>query len=203
MEPTDNFNKAEIQDPDFDRFLDKKKLHQTQSSNPLVQLKRTILYSIIWSVILGLVYAAMFYLIPIWQVKVTLALVLAFCLWSFVETFRLYRSIQPLVIPGNSVLAEMKRHYSNVNQWMIINQRVGLLLYPFAITGGFILGGVIGSGKPVSAFLYKPVMLLALAICILVWVPLSYMLAKWMFKVSFGKQLQLLSERIAALEIET
>jgi hypothetical protein len=65
-----------------------------------------------------------------------------------------------------------------------------------------MLGGVIGSGKPVSVFMHKPLFFITLIIAVIVLVPACYYLAKWMFKCSFGKHLQALKDNIDELESE-
>ncbi len=65
-----------------------------------------------------------------------------------------------------------------------------------------MLGGVLGSKKPVPVFMSHPVVQIALLICIIVMVPAAYYLAKWLFKLSFGKHLKLLQENITSLEKE-
>jgi hypothetical protein len=67
------------------------------------------------------------------------------------------------------------------------------------MTGGFFLGGVIGSGKTVEGFMSKPLMWVILSICILVLTPLCYWLVKVMFKYSFGNHLQQLKANIDEL----
>jgi hypothetical protein len=64
------------------------------------------------------------------------------------------------------------------------------------------LGGVVGSGKSVEAFIIKPTALIAFVITIVVLVPVCYYLAKWMNHLSFGKHLKTLQQNIKDLEAE-
>jgi hypothetical protein len=79
---------------------------------------------------------------------------------------------------------------------------VALWVYPFAATGGFMLGGTVGSEKTVEVFMGDYRVLIALAIMLVVLVPLSYWLAKWMTRVAFGKYVQQIKERIDELETQ-
>jgi hypothetical protein len=60
----------------------------------------------------------------------------------------------------------------------------------------------IGSGKPIEAFITKPIVWISLVASIIVCTIAAYYLAKWMFKVSFGKTLQQLEDNLDALRKE-
>jgi hypothetical protein len=61
------------------------------------------------------------------------------------------------------------------------------------------MGGVLGSGKPVEAFLYNPKILLILSATITILVPLCYYGARWMFNYAYGKHLKKLKATIDEL----
>ena len=65
-----------------------------------------------------------------------------------------------------------------------------MYVYPIAIAGGFILGGVEGSGKSVEAFLYNPKILIFLGVTLLLLVPACYYGARWMYNYAYGKHLK-------------
>ncbi|MEO5600975.1 MAG: hypothetical protein ABIR06_08615 [Cyclobacteriaceae bacterium] len=90
----------------------------------------------------------------------------------------------------NSLREELQKNYTSFQKWWSIQLRASLFVFPIAVSGGFILGGVVGSGKTVEAFLYNPRMLLILGITMLVLCPLCYYGAKWMFNYSYGKHLK-------------
>lgn len=60
----------------------------------------------------------------------------------------------------------------------------------------YVLGGVSGSEKLVEAFLYNPKILIALAVTILIFVPVCYYGARWMFNHAYGKHLKRLKTTI-------
>jgi len=80
----------------------------------------------------------------------------------------------------------MKRHCESITTWLNNQQKVALIIYPVSATGGFMLGGVIGSGKSVEVLMSKPVVILVLIVTIIILVPICYYLAKWMCNYSFG-----------------
>jgi ABC-type nitrate/sulfonate/bicarbonate transport system permease component len=118
-----------------------------------------------------------------------------------VKAYGLYKNID-LNLTQDNVLTELKKQYDAFTEWKKQSLRVALFVYPFAAAGGFMLGGTIGSGKTIEVFMSNYWVLIALVISILVLVPLSYLLAKWMTKVAFGKFIDQLKERIDELETE-
>jgi hypothetical protein len=81
-----------------------------------------------------------------------------------------------------------------------MQMKLSVFIFPVAVTGGFILGGSVGSGKSFDEFLSHAKVMWALIISILVFVPLGFGFAKWMFKHSFGKHLDVLKQTIDELK---
>jgi hypothetical protein len=74
------------------------------------------------------------------------------------------------------------------------------LLYPVSAAGGFMLGGFVGSGKPIEVFMSKPIVIIILVVTIAILVPICYKLAKWMTKKAFGQYADQLKKNIDALK---
>jgi hypothetical protein len=191
-----------IEDGDFTKLLASAKLSKMQSTGTLQKIKRNLLISIYWSCLICLLYVVIIWRFPLWQVQLCMGFVLLFSLWALLSALAEYRKINFNVSPTNSVLDELKRHYKSLENWMHIQKRVALFIYPVSAAGGFMLGGYLASGKPVSVFMAKPAVLIALIIVIIILVPACHWLAKWMFKVSFGKCMDNLRQNIQELEAE-
>jgi len=176
----DSLNKM-IQQPDLSNLTSKLPLHK---------LKKNLLIGVILAVLLTGVYGVLIYFIHIWQVQLALAVAILFNSWVGVDTWKLYTTIPVNVSTTNSLKDELQKNYAGFQKWWRIQERAGLFVYPIAATGGFILGGVDGSGKSVEAFLYNPKMLLVLGVTLLILVPLCYYGARWMFNVAYGKHLK-------------
>jgi len=176
----DSLNKM-IQQPDFSN-------HHSQL--PLNKLKKNLFIGLILAVLITVFYGVLLYFIHIWQVQLALAVAILFNIWIGVDTWKLYRNIQVNVSTTNSLKDELQKNYSGFQKSWRIQERAGLFVYPIAATGGFILGGVDGSGKSAEAFLYNPKMLLVLGVTLLILVPICYFGARWMFNVAYGKHLK-------------
>lgn len=196
---------GEINDPqdrDLTSLLQATKLSKISSHNPLEKIRKNLKMNMIWALLICLVYVVIIIYFQIWQVQLCIGLVLLFSLWALYTAYKQYNQISSEVSAGNTVLHELKRHYQSIHDWMNTQQRIALLVYPVSAAGGFMLGGVLGSGKPVEVFMHKPVMLIILLITIVILVPLCWYLARWMFNFSFGKHLKTLKKNIDELEEE-
>ncbi|MBK8521741.1 MAG: hypothetical protein WAT20_07790 [Ferruginibacter sp.] len=190
------------QDNDLSSLLQSSTLPKLASHNPLVKIKKNLLNNMVAAVLICMLYVAVIFYFQIWQVQMAIGLVLIFSLWAVYTTFQQYKQLNTTVSPHSSVLVELKRHYQSITNWMNTQQRVALYIYPVSAAGGFMLGGVLGSGKPVEAFMHKPFVLITLLIAIIILVPACWYLARWMFNYSFGKHLKALKKNIDALEEE-
>lgn len=186
-------------DADLSGLLQPGKLEKLHSSSPLKKIKFYLLVSMIWSVLIAAFYVYMMIQFPQWPVLLCIGVVLLFTLWAGLSSWQQYKSIDPYA-GGGSLLSQMQKHYDGIHTWMKNQMKVAVFVYPVACTGGFMIGGMLGSGKSIAYFLSKPPVIAALLISIAVMVPVCIWFAKWMFKKSFGKHLDMLKKNIDALK---
>lgn len=190
------------QDDELTALLNTVDLKKLPSQNPLSKIKKSLLYNIIWGALICVLYIFGLFYLSLWQVQLSIVVVFGFSVWAVYTALQQYKNINTGISTRSSLLAEMKRHYASIIDWMHLQQRVALFIYPISAAGGFMLGGAEGSGKPISEFMSKPFFLIALLIALVVLVPACFYLTKWMFKISFGKHLDALKANIQALESE-
>ena len=178
---SDDTLKKLLQQDDFS------KLH---SKLPLKKLKKNLLMGMIWAVIITIAYITLFFFIHLWQVYFSLGVLIIFNTWIMFESWKLYKQTPSTITPLNSLKQELTNNYDGFQSWWSLQLKVSLVVYPIATAGGFIMGGVLGSGKSVEDFLYNPRMLGILGITVLVFMPLSYYAAKWVFNHAYGKHLK-------------
>ena len=193
------WQQAGNKDDMLNRILQQKNFDHLHSKLPLKKLKKNLLTGIAWAILITAGYLVLFYFIHIWQVYLALSIVIAFNVWIIIITWRLYKTIQDTITPSNSLKQELQKNYDGFQKWWAIQARLGLYVYPVAATGGFMLGGVVGSGKTVEAFLYRPSILIILVITVAIITPVCYYLAKLMFKYAYGRHLKKLKELIDEL----
>lgn len=190
------------QDEDLSSLLQASKLSKLSSHNPLQKIKQNLLINMVLGLLICVLYVVVLCYFQIWQVQLAIGIVLIFSLWAVYTAYQQYKELNTSVSANSPVLLELKRHCLSITNWMDTQQKVALFIYPISAAGGFMLGGVLGSGKPVEAFMHKPFFVMALVIAIIVMVPACWYLARWMFNYSFGKHLKALNKNIKALEEE-
>jgi len=170
--------------------------------NPLKQAKKMLGKNIIWSVVLAALYIPILFIYTDWQIELFIGITLLFTAWAGYTGFQLYKSIETNVT-ANNLLSELERVVSTLERWIKVQCQVAIFIYPFSATGGYFLGGVIGSGKTVDEFISRPIVIYALIATIIILTPICYYLAKWLFKLSFGKIIKQMKKLINELtEIE-
>jgi hypothetical protein len=183
-------------DSELKKLLNKGDFNKIQTRLPLKKLKQNLLIGIIWAALITIGYTVLFFVLDIWQVDVALSVLVIFNTLIMLDSWRLYKKTPSTISPSNSLKEELTLHYNSFQRWWAIQQRVSIFIYPIAVTGGFILGGTLGSNKPVEAFLYNSKMLGILGVTVLIMVPLCYFGAKWMFDYAYGKHLKKINSTI-------
>lgn len=186
-------------DDALNKMFQQKDFSTLQSKLPLNKLKRNLLMGIALAVLITAIYVAVFFFVGIWQVYVALGILSLFNILIALDSWKLYKSINVNISTTNSLKEELQKNYTGFQRWWRVQERLGLFVYPIGAAGGFIMGGVLGSGKPVEAFLYNPKMLFILGATIVILVPLCYYGARWMFNYAYGKHLKKLKATIDEL----
>ncbi|MBW0176909.1 hypothetical protein [Sediminibacterium sp.] len=174
-------------------------IERLQSKNPLASIKKNMLINSIWAMLIAIGYLLIIIYFPFWQTRLIIGFLFLFTGWAAYVTLKEYRNIQTSS-PGSPLLEEMERHYTNISNWIKMQQKTGILIYPVSAAGGFMLGGAIGAGKSVDEIMAKPVMWVALFIVTAVLVPCAYYLAKYMSHRAFGRHLETLKRNIDDLK---
>ena len=185
----------------LNRVMEKKDFDKNKSKLPLKKLKNNLLAGIVLATLITIAYIILIAFIPIWQVEISLGILITFNLWIMILSWQLYKSIHENTTPTNSLKEELQKNYTAFQKWWRIQERLGLFVYPIAATGGFIMGGVLWSDKSVEDFLYHPSILVILGITIVILVPLCYYGAKWMFNYAYGTHLKKLKQMIDELSV--
>lgn len=190
------------EDADLSRLLKPGRIQRIQPGHPLMKLKKALLMNMIWGVLIFLFYIYIIIVFPYWPILITIVITMAFTAYVLVKAWKLYTSIQTTVSATRPVLEELRMHHREISDWGRVQQKLGLLVYPFAAAGGYLSGGILGSGKTIEELMTKPIFVYALPVTMLVLIPICYWLAKWMFNKSFGKHLRSLEGIIHSLEVD-
>lgn len=180
-------------------FLEHGDQVKKQSRHPLQSIRRSLIMTSIWAIAISIGYVYLMFRFPYWQLLLGFGIVLVFNIYSVVKGLQLYRSIPANISGDVSLLAEMEKQYHAVLEWIRMQKVTALFIYPVAAATGFMLGGMIGSDKPVDLLLTKKFFWLSGIIAIIVLTPIAHLFAKLLVKYSYGKYLIRLKENIEEL----
>ena len=139
--------------------------------------------------------------IPFVQVlasKILLLVLLAAYLIGDILLYQEDRILKKGIDMGASVKESLNLYYKRIRDVLKYEELIGLTLYPVSITAGFFIG--MRLGDPTDEIMNETRDWVALVISVLVFTPLSHLLARWMNKVAFGKYLKELKKNINELE---
>lgn len=119
---------------------------------------------------------------------------------AFVYTLYLYRQLPNQLPVDGPIRPTLQRYHHIISRWLRTNERIALFFYPLSVCTGFFIGLL--NYQDISVALQSPGILWALGICLLVLVPLSHYLSRWMGQQAFGQYLEQLEQHLAILEAE-
>lgn len=189
-------------DDDLSSLLQPGRIQKIQSSDPLLKIKRSLLISIIWAVLIAALYVFVLMRFPYWQVILCIGAVLLFTVWGGFTAYVQYKNIRPFVSGYQSLLAEMEKQYKGIHEWIKLQMKAAIFIYPAAAAGGFMIGGMAGSGKSIEEVFTKPSQIIWLLVVMAILVPCGLYLAKCLLNKSFGRHLVILKKNIDELKEE-
>lgn len=189
-------------DEDLVSLLQPGLIQKIQSADPLLKIKSNLRFSIAWAVLFSLLYIFVLLYYPYWQIIVGIGTILLFTLWGSIGSYRLYKRIDLSPAANNSLLATMEKHYASIQQWMDMQMKAAVFVYPAGCLGGGFVGLVVGSGKSLGYMLAKPGVLVWLLLITAFIVPCGLYLAKRLLYKSYGKHMVVLKANIDELKSE-
>jgi ABC-type multidrug transport system fused ATPase/permease subunit len=113
----------------------------------------------------------------------------------FIRRYRIAKAFDPGAMSAKEVL---KAYLENIRKTVSLEERAGLLLYPFAGAAGYVFS-LSQAGKMEEA-MASAEMWLVLLITLIVITPLAHFSAKWLNRKTFKAYTDLLEKRLAQLE---
>jgi hypothetical protein len=201
MDTPNNWQLWQPVDEDLHRLLQPGFASRLQPQHPLMKLRRNLKMNTIYGMVITAAYILIICTTPVWPVQLAMAITAIFNIVLLIPAVKMYRNIQTTISPADSVLFVLKKHHHDINAWCRMQNRLAGYIYPVAATGGYIYGGVWGSGKSFEQLFAEPLFLWVLPVTLIVLVPLGLLLAKWLTKKAFGVYLDTLLANITALEL--
>lgn len=155
------------------------------SKHPVAKLKRAYLISTAFALVFLIGFIVLFFKYDEPLVKGSLVLVIVGYIFFFVVNFSMYRKINVALPVDQSLRKALSHTHDFITDNIRFQERVGLYLYPIAAASGFLMGGA--SGGDLDGMLQKKVVLIILLVTVAILTPIGFYLARWMYKVSYGK----------------
>jgi hypothetical protein len=176
--------------------------HSPSGLNPLARLKRNLRINMTWGMLIAVLFLVAAVVSTSWVVQLAMGIMFAWTTWGTYGSWKLIGALRPEICHDCSLVGELQRQHDLIRRWMRSQEKTALFLYPVAVTGGFLLGGLSSSGLSLPQLMAKTPIQVGLVISIVVLTPLSWLLARWMNQKAFGTHLDALKANIQSLTTE-
>jgi hypothetical protein len=167
---------------------------------PLEKIKKSVRYNILWGIFILLAYVVLIVFIPDYIIKAGVFIIMIYSAKLIWDTWLLYQQINPLIHADNTLLNELTYHHEMIKNWIRVQEKMGLYMYPISAAFGFLFGGTMGSGLPISELFEKPAFLYFLLGSVVILTPICYYIVKWMNNYIYKKDLEALEKIITNLK---
>ncbi|MBN8578706.1 MAG: hypothetical protein J0L66_17330 [Cytophagales bacterium] len=171
-----------------------------KSKHPVQKLINNLLFTLGFVVFFETAFIALAVVMPQPIVKIGMVFMMAVYVFYFLINFRILKHIRATFRLDENVVHTLRAIYNNTLQSLKMQRRASLFIYPLAGTSGFFLGLSIESN--VLEMLQNKFTWLALVVTVAILTPISYYLAVWLEKISYGKYLHQLHTMINELSQE-
>jgi hypothetical protein len=174
------------------------------SRHPVQKLIRAFQMTLGFSVAFGLFFIALLFVFEPLIIRFFLGLLILAYFLAFVYNFKTYKKLQ--VQWDNLFDTSLKEAFHKIHHIahssIRFQEKVALYLYPISITGGFLMGLFTGNNTQFERNVTNLHVLIILGVCMIIFTPVCYYLAKWMYKVSYDKYLQQLTSLVEGMDQE-
>ncbi len=170
-----------------------------KSKHPIQKLKNAYLTTTVFAVVFLFVFVALFFMFSEGLIRAFLLLMIVSYIAGVVVNYRMYRRLEPVIPPDQDLKSVLINTHALITKNIRKQEYAALFVYPFAGATGFFMGGATASGD-IMGMLAKKDVIIALIVMVIVLTPACFYLSRWMYRVSYGKCLNELQERINALD---
>ncbi|MBY0434664.1 MAG: hypothetical protein K2U26_11190 [Cyclobacteriaceae bacterium] len=170
-----------------------------KSKHPVEKLRNAYRISTIFSVTFLAMFVLLLFLFKEPIVLGGLALVIVFYLIFSVINFGMYRKINTQLPIDQNLKVVLNETYLFIKNNIRFQERFALFFYPFAASAGFLLGLSAQSGNAQQMMNERAVVIIMVIVAVVL-TPIAWLLARWMYRVSYGVCLAELKRLIEELE---
>lgn len=185
---------------------------QSQSINPsevlksiknkdmdvLAKLQRKLLFKIDFTITFTVLYTLILFFIKDWIVSLLFIVILVFHIGALIYFLKEYQSMKKLIPMDGNIKETLSTYLKRIKQVIRNEERVGVFLYPLALSAGFFLSLI--SKISWEEFMQDRTALITWIVSMIVFTPVGHFMGKKMNKISFGKQISKLEGMISEIE---
>jgi hypothetical protein len=188
-------------DDDLSGMLDMETIKGYERKDPVRKLRQRLVVNMLFGLATAFLYAFIVKENPSWLLYLAFGTVILVTLVGIGHTYRLYQRLGNYNIDRPMLPALIEKR-DITRQWMRQQEQAAIFFYPICAASGFMLGGSIGAGKPVTTVMSDPrLVLIMIVVAVIITFP-AMILAKWLNKKAFGKLINDIDERIQTLTNE-
>jgi hypothetical protein len=170
-----------------------------RSKHPVQKLKTAYLQTTGFAAVFLLMFIYLFFQFDEPLVKGGLVLVILSYIFFFIINYSMYRKVNIELPIDKNLKTALQHTYHFINDNIKFQERVALFIYPIAATSGFLMGGALGS-KNINEMMQEKAVIILLIVLLIILTPICFYITRWLYKVSYGKCLIELKEKIDELE---
>jgi hypothetical protein len=170
-----------------------------RSKHPVQKLKTAYLQTTGFAAVFLLMFIYLFFQFDEPLVKGGLVLVILSYIFFFVINYSMYRKVNIELPVDKSLKTALQHTYHFITDNIKFQERVALFIYPIAATSGFLMGGALGSNN-INEMMQEKAVIILLIVLLIILTPICFYITRWLYKVSYGKCLIELKEKIDELE---
>lgn len=174
---------------------------QMHSKHPVAKLKRAYLISTVFSLVILIGFIALLFVFDQLLVRVGLLCTIAGYGFFLSTNYSMFKSIKTEFPVDRDVKTALMHAEAFISANIRFQERTALFIYPVAATAGFLMGGA-AAGAEVMLLMQKPLAIWSLVIFIAIATPLSWLLTRWLYNISYGVCLKQLKDLIHEMEKE-
>lgn len=174
------------------------------SRHPVQKLISALQRTLLFTVVFGLFFVVLLFAFEPWLIRALLVFMVASYALAYRYNLQVYKRVKGVWDkPFDGPLKEtLQRIHQLVHSAIRFQERAALFVYPMAVATGYFMGLFVGNENKFDQHLSETFVLATLVIATLILTPLSYYLAKWMYKVSYDRYLHELAYLIHELNKE-
>jgi hypothetical protein len=171
-----------------------------RSRHPVIRLKKSLEITLIFAVVFLIIFIVLLFLFDPWLIKLFIGIIIGayvFFTWYNYITYRKLKHQWQQAFEG-SLKSALQNIHDNVFNSIRFQEKASLFIYPFSAIAGYMMGLSLHPNFEDNIRDTRIIVIMFIAAALLT--PLCYFLAKWMYKVSYDKYLNLLQSLIDEID---